>query len=101
LPHRSRDRAHSYRVSGYIEETKIPLVKPGEQVEIYRMSGGPPIRGHVESVSRGITDRDKPVGPKLLANVNPTFEWVRLAQRIPARIHIDDVPKDASLSYQA
>jgi multidrug resistance efflux pump len=78
-------------VVGYFEETKIPLVKPGEEVEIYPMSGGPPLRGHVESVSRGIIDRDSPVGPEILAGVNPIFEWVRRAQRIPARIHPDDV----------
>jgi multidrug resistance efflux pump len=88
----------SYRVSGYFEETKIPLVKPGEQAEIYLMSGVPPLRGHVESVSRGITDRDDPMGPELLANVNPTFEWVRLAQRIPVRIHIDKVPDGVLIS---
>ena len=83
----------SYRVTGYFEETKIPAVPPGKQVEIYLMSGGPPLRGHVESLSRGITDRDNPAGPELLANVTPTFEWVRLAQRIPVRIHIDKVPE--------
>ena len=83
----------SYRVTGYFEETKIPAVPPGKQVEIYLMSGGPPLRGHVESVSRGITDQDNPAGPELLANVTPTFEWVRLAQRIPVRIHIDKVPE--------
>jgi multidrug resistance efflux pump len=88
----------SYRVSGYFEETKIPSVKPGEEVEIFLMSGVPPLRGHVESVSRGITDRDDPMGPELLANVNPTFEWVRLAQRIPVRIHIDKVPDGVLIS---
>ena len=82
----------SYRVTGYFEETKIPAVPPGKQVEIYLMSGGSPLRGHVEGISRGITDRDNPAGPELLANANPTFEWVRLAQRIPVRIHIDNVP---------
>ena len=88
----------SYRVTGYFEETKIPAVPPGKQVEIYLMSGGPPLRGHVESISRGITDRDNPAGPELLANANPTFEWVRLAQRIPVRIHIDDVPNGVLIS---
>ena len=53
------------------------------------MSGAPALQGHVDSISRGITDREDPDGPELLANVNPTFEWVRLAQRIPVRIHID------------
>jgi multidrug resistance efflux pump len=88
----------SYRVSGYFEETKIPAVRRGNQVDIYLMSGGPPLRGHIESVSRGITDRDNPAGPELLANVNPTFEWVRLAQRIPVRIHIDQVPEGVLIS---
>ena len=88
----------SYRVTGYFEETKIPAVPPGKKVEIYLMSGGPPIRGHVESISRGITDRDNPNGPELLVNANPTFEWVRLAQRIPVRIHIDDVPEGVLIS---
>src|ERR1700720_4097704 len=88
----------SYRVTGYFEETKIPAVKRSGHVDIYLMSGGPPLHGHVESISRGITDRDNPAGPELLANANPTFEWVRLAQRIPVRIHIDDVPKGVVIS---
>ena len=88
----------SYRVTGYFEETKIPAVKRSGHVEIYLMSGGPLLRGHVESISRGITDRDNPAGPELLVNANPTFEWVRLAQRIPVRIHIDDVPKGVLIS---
>jgi RND family efflux transporter MFP subunit len=88
----------SYRVTGYFEETKIPAVPPGKLVEIYLMSGGPPLRGHVESISRGITDRDNPNGPELLVSANPTFEWVRLAQRIPVRIHIDEVPEGVLIS---
>ena len=88
----------SYRVTGYFEETKIPAVKQTGRVDIYLMSGGLPLLGHVESISRGITDRDNPAGPELLANANPTFEWIRLAQRIPVRIHIDDVPKGVLIS---
>jgi len=88
----------SYRVTGYFEETKIPVIKQSGKVDIYLMSGNPPLRGHVQSISRGITDRDNPSGPELLANANPTFEWVRLAQRIPVRIHIDDVPNGVLIS---
>jgi multidrug resistance efflux pump len=88
----------SYRVEGYFEETKIPIIKPGAGVEIHLMSGGPALHGHVESISHGITDRENANGPELLANVNPTFEWVRLAQRIPARIHIDEIPANVSIS---
>ncbi len=82
----------SYRVTGYFEETKIPAVPPGRQVEIYLMSGGPALHGHVESISRGITNNDNPSGPELLDNPTPTFEWVRLTQRIPVRIRIDTAP---------
>jgi multidrug resistance efflux pump len=88
----------SYRVTGYFEETKLPAVKSGGKVEIHLMSGGEPLIGHVESVARGITDRDNPAGPELLANVNPTFEWVRLAQRIPVRIRIDQIPDGVLIS---
>jgi multidrug resistance efflux pump len=88
----------SYRVEGYFEETKIPVIKPGQPVEIHLLSRGPALRGHVESISRGITDRDNANGPELLANVNPTFEWVRLAQRIPVRIYIDEVPDGVLIS---
>jgi multidrug resistance efflux pump len=88
----------SYRITGYFEETKMPVIKPGEQAEIYLLDGTPPLRGHVQSIARGITDRDNPNGPELLVNANPTFEWVRLAQRIPVRIHIDDVPEGVLVS---
>ena len=88
----------SYRVTGYFEETKMPAVKVGEQAEIYLLDGSPALHGHVESIARGITDRDNLAGPELLVNPNPTFEWVRLAQRIPVRIHIDDVPKGVLVS---
>lgn len=46
------------------------------------MSDGEPLQGHVDGLSRGSTGREKPNGADLLAYVNPTFEWVRLAQRI-------------------
>jgi len=88
----------SYRVEGYFEETKLPVIKPGGRVEIHLMSGEPALQGHIESISRGITDRDNVNGPELLANVNPTFEWVRLAQRIPVRIHIDEIPESVRIS---
>jgi multidrug resistance efflux pump len=50
------------------------------------------IDGHVQSIAGGVSDRERVTGPDLLANVNPTFSWVRLAQRIPVRIALDRVP---------
>ena len=55
------------------------------------------LSGHIESIAHGITDRDASVGRELLADVNPTFNWVRLAQRVPVRIHIDQKPKYLAL----
>jgi RND family efflux transporter MFP subunit len=83
--------SHSFWVYGYFEETKLRHVKIGAQAEMHMMGGGV-LKGHVESISRGIYDRDNPASRDLVADVNPTFNWVRLAQRVPVRIHIDQVP---------
>jgi len=79
----------SYGVTGYFEQNKIPALSPGKQVDIYLMSGGPSLRGHIVSMSRGITDRNDLGGPDLLADATPTFVWVRLSQRIPVGIRND------------
>jgi multidrug resistance efflux pump len=81
--------SHSYWVYGYFEETKLPGLRVGDPVDIRLMSGGVQIKGSVESIARGITDADNPTGSDLLADVNPTFNWVRLAQRVPVRVKID------------
>jgi len=80
--------SHSYWIYGYFEETKLPQVRVGDRVDIHLMSGTQ-LQGTVESIARGITDADNPTGADLLANVNPTFNWVRLAQRLPVRVRID------------
>jgi RND family efflux transporter MFP subunit len=89
--------SHSFWVYGYFEETKLPRVRIGDKAEMRLMSGGM-LKGHVQSISRGIYDRDNPQSRELLADVNPTFNWVRLAQRVPVRIHIDEVPENVVLA---
>jgi len=91
---------HSYYIYGYFEETKLPHLRVGDPVDIRLMSGGAHLKGRIIGVARGITDRDNPTGKDLLADVNPTFNWVRLAQRVPVRIAIDEasVPKDVVLA---
>lgn len=81
--------SHSYWIYGYFEETKLPGLRIGDPVDIRLMSGGVQFKGSVESIARGITDADNPTGSDLLADVNPTFNWVRLAQRVPVRVKID------------
>lgn len=89
--------SHSFWVYGYFEETKLPHVRIGDKAEMRLMSGGT-LQGHVESISRGIYDRDNPQSHELLADVNPTFNWVRLAQRVPVRVKIDAVPDGVVLA---
>src|SRR5260370_20122052 len=88
----------SFRVEAYLEETKLNFVKVGDSATVIPMSGAAPIKGRVDSIARGIGDTQNPTGTNLLQNVNATFEWVRLAQRIPVRIKLVDVPKETILS---
>ena len=87
-----------YRVEAYFEETKIPHIKPGASAEIYLMDGSPALQGTVLGIARGITDQDNKDGPELLSSINPTFTWVRLAQRIPVGIHLTHVPPGVLIS---
>jgi len=89
--------SNSFWVYGYFEETKLPHVHVGDEAVRRLMSGGT-LHGHVESISRGIYDRDNPESRELTADVNPVFNWVRLAQRVPVRLHIDHVSDGVDLS---
>ncbi len=89
--------SHSFYINGYFEETRLPLIKVGAPVQM-RMMSGARLQGHVHSISRGIYDRDNPQSHELTADVNPTFNWVRLAQRVPVRISIDSVPEGLLLA---
>lgn len=87
----------SLRVDGYFEETKLPRIHVGDTAEIQLMGDSATLYGHVESISPGIEDRERGASATLLPNVNPTFSWVRLAQRIPVRIALDRVPQSVRL----
>jgi RND family efflux transporter MFP subunit len=87
----------SFYVAAYFEETKLPLIRIGAPASIRLLGANASFTGKVESVARAITDRENAVGGDLIANINPTFSWVRLAQRIPVRIAID-VPPGITLS---
>ena len=88
----------TFYVQAYFEETKLPRIKVGDPVKVWLMSAGEAIPGQVESISRGINDRNSTPDGQLLAQVEPTFNWVRLAQRIPVRIKFDRLPEGVNLS---
>jgi multidrug resistance efflux pump len=90
--------ANSYWVDAYFEETNLAQVRLGDPAQIKLMGHDQIVRGHVDSVARAISVSNAQPNNQGLATVNPIFTWVRLAQRIPVRIHIDEVPPGIALS---
>ena len=89
--------AHSFWVVGYFEETKLRHIRVGDSAQVALMGYDPVLTGHVESIGHGIGDNNDETGGLGLPDVEPTFSWVRLAQRVPVRIHIDTLPKGVEL----
>jgi RND family efflux transporter MFP subunit len=90
--------ADSFWVDAYFEENQLVSIRTGDSVSIQLMGYQSIVRGHVASLSRGIDVANAQPNQQGLATVNPIFTWVRLAQRIPVRIHIDEVPPDVRLA---
>jgi multidrug resistance efflux pump len=87
----------SLYVAGYFEETKLGHIAIGDPANVVLMGADRTLRGHVVSIAGGIEDRERSTSANLLANVNPTFSWVRLAQRVPVRVKLDDASADSAL----
>jgi len=90
--------ADSYWVDGYFEETTLAPIRVGYPAQIKLMGYSEIVRGHVDSIARAINVSNAQPNNQGVASVNPIFTWVRLAQRIPVRIHIDEVPLGIVLS---
>jgi RND family efflux transporter MFP subunit len=87
----------SYWIDGYFEETKMVRICVGDRAEAKLMGYAQPITGHVTTVTRGIGVSNAMAGAQGLPNVDPVYTWVRLAQRVPVRISIDNVPRGIPL----
>lgn len=88
----------SWYVSGFFRENLVGRIAAGQPAVVTLMTyPGQPVEGRVESIGWGIYQGDGASGPNLLPTVTPTFEWIRLAQRIPVRIHLDEVPDGIAL----
>lgn len=90
--------ANSFWVEAYFRETMTADMAAGQEAVITLMSDPRlPFLGKVNSLSRGIAMQNGSTGSDLLPNVSPTFEWIRLAQRIPVRVELGEVPENVTL----
>jgi multidrug resistance efflux pump len=91
--------ADSFWVVAYFDETQLPRIRVGDQVQMVLMAyPDQPMRGHVAGFGHGISVENAAPGVQGLPSVNPIFTWVRLAQRIPIRVELDNVPCPIVLS---
>jgi multidrug resistance efflux pump len=89
---------HSYWITGFFRENYIADVRPGDRAVVTLMTyPHAPLTGRVKSIGWGIAQDDGSTGFQLLPNVAPTFEWIRLAQRVPVLVELDEVPEDVAL----
>lgn len=90
--------AASFRVTGFFRETLIRRIAVGSRAEVTLMAyPDRPLSGVVESLDWGISRSNGTPGEDLLPDVQPTFDWIRLAQRVPVNIRLSDVPDDVIL----
>ena len=88
----------SYWVTGFFRENYIENIRKGNRASVTLMSyPEKPLEGSVDSIGWGIAQDDGSTGSDLLPNISPTFEWIRLAQRVPVRIHLTKVPEEVKL----
>jgi RND family efflux transporter MFP subunit len=87
----------SYWIDGYFEETKLSRLCVGDRAEAKLMGYSAPIIGHIATVTRGVSVSNAAASTQGLPNVDPVYTWVRLAQRVPVRIAIDNVPPGVPL----
>ena len=89
--------ADSFWVDAYFEETQLAFMHEGDPAEIKLMSYRQIVSGKVGSVARGNNVSNAQTGQQGLATVKPIFTWVRLAQRVPVHIKIDQAPDGVHL----
>ncbi|MGD8960254.1 MAG: HlyD family secretion protein [Desulfobacteraceae bacterium] len=89
---------NSYWIDGFFRENTIAGIRAGDRAVVTLMTyPDKPLEGRVDSLGWGIAQQDGSTGFELLPNISPTFEWIRLAQRVPVRIHLSEVPADIAL----
>lgn len=89
---------NSFWVNGFFRETSIAEIRSGDRALVTLMTyPDQSLEGTVDSLGWGIAQSNGSTGPELLPNVSPTFDWIRLAQRVPVRIELSEIPDAISL----
>ncbi|GAL13514.1 fusaric acid resistance protein fusE [Vibrio astriarenae] len=89
---------NSFWIEGFFKETDILDVKLEQDARVTLLSNSKQVlQGKVESIGYGISKTDGSTGNALLPNVNPNFQWIRLAQRLPVKIKLNQMPDDLQL----
>ncbi|MDJ0610956.1 MAG: HlyD family secretion protein [Kiloniellales bacterium] len=89
---------NSYWIHGFFKESAIANIVEGDRAVVTLMSyPDKPIEGRVHSLGWGIAQDDGSPGYELLPSISPTFEWIRLAQRVPVRIVVNSLPEGVAL----
>ncbi len=92
--------SNSFWVFGYFRETMLEDIKIGDKVKVTLMAyNDKPISGEVESIGWGIAHSDGNPGANLLPSIKPVFQWIRLAQRIPVRVKLYELPNGVELRF--
>lgn len=82
----------SFYIQAYMEETKLNGIRPGYRVQITPLGSNKVLLGTVDSISAGVANSSSSNDVKGVASIDSNLEWVRLAQRVPVRIHLDKQP---------
>jgi multidrug resistance efflux pump len=89
---------NSYWIDGFFRENVIAGIQAGDQAVVTLMTYPDlALPGRVDSIGWGVAQTDGSTGFELLPSINPTFEWIRLAQRVPVKINLVDVPEEVQL----
>ncbi|MEH6583133.1 MAG: HlyD family secretion protein [Halioglobus sp.] len=92
--------SNSFWVFGYFRESQIGEITIGDQARVTLMAyPDTPLTGQVESLGWGIAPSDGTVGYNLLPSIKPVFQWIRLAQRIPVRVALKEIPDGMELRF--
>lgn len=78
---------------GNFREFDLRQVREGDCATVYSMiDRSTPLRGKVESIGFGVSDSDRINIARSLPSVEKQLNWVRVAQRFPVRVRLDDPP---------